>query len=235
MSRQSSSSASSPKRAKGAQRGRPPRIDTEALLEVAREVFLERGVRATTLEVARRAGISEGAVFHRFKTKDALFRAAMGFDPLDLPQFIAETIRSLEGLEVEEALTLLATRLLEKGRVVLPLMMMSWSNPDFMSPEQCDRDRGVYQQMLKEFAAYYEAQMEAGKLRRMDAEVFIRVFIGAVHHYGMTRIFAQEAGEYMLPEGTFIRGLVDLLLHGTLPAPQSSEAVPPYPRRQRAR
>ena len=58
-------------------RGRPPTIDSEKLLAAAREVFLERGIRATTLEVAQRARVSEGSLFHRFKTKEALFRAAL--------------------------------------------------------------------------------------------------------------------------------------------------------------
>ena len=61
-------------------RGRPPSIDSERLLTVAREVFLERGIRATTLEVAERAGVSEGVLFHRFKSKEGLFGAAMEFD-----------------------------------------------------------------------------------------------------------------------------------------------------------
>jgi AcrR family transcriptional regulator len=220
-------------RTKRAARGRPPSIDTEALLEVAREVFLERGIRATTLEVARRAGISEGAVFHRFKSKEALFQAAMRFDAEEAPRVLTDICRALDGLEIREALTLLATKMLDMARVALPLMMMTWSNPDFISPAQCDKNLSVYTKMLKAFAAYFEARMEAGELRRVDAEILTRTFIGAVHHYGMTRIFAQEAGEYVIPEGMFVRGLVDLLLQGALPpsepAPKSS------PRRSRLR
>src|SRR6185436_12009941 len=56
---------------------RPPKIKDEEILAAAREVFLEKGIRATTAEVARRAGIAEGSVFNRFPTKLALFQAAM--------------------------------------------------------------------------------------------------------------------------------------------------------------
>ena len=62
-------------------RGRPPVISQERLLEIAREVFLELGFRATTAEVASRAGVAEGTIFLRFKSKAELFRAAMQFDP----------------------------------------------------------------------------------------------------------------------------------------------------------
>lgn len=230
MSEESQSPRSGPRKGtRRAPRGRPPSIDTEALLEVAREVFLERGIRATTLEVARRAGVSEGTVFHRFKSKEALFRAAMRFNPEDVPGFITGTLDSLEGMEIREALTHLASRMLEAGRVALPLMMMSWSNPDFVSPAQCAKNSSIYQRLLTALASYFEAQMEAGRLRRVDAEVLTRVFVGAVHHYGMTRIFTSEVGEPVFPEGMFVRGLVDLLLDGTQPL------EPAAPRRYRLR
>src|SRR5687767_6927832 len=77
-------------------RGRPPVISNERLLEVAREVFLELGIRATTLEVASRAGIAEGTIFLRFKSKEELFRAAMQFDPNQALAFV-ERLPSLAG------------------------------------------------------------------------------------------------------------------------------------------
>ena len=59
-------------------------------------MFLELGIRATTLEVARRAGVAEGTIFHRFKSKEELFRAAMQFDP-DEALAIVERLPSRAG------------------------------------------------------------------------------------------------------------------------------------------
>ena len=56
---------------------RPVSIDDDVILRAARDVFLEHGVRGTTAEVAQRAGVSEGSVFKRWKTKEELFHAAM--------------------------------------------------------------------------------------------------------------------------------------------------------------
>lgn len=213
---------SSELRGKTARRGRPPTIDSEKLLEVAREVFLERGIRATTLEVAERAGVSEGAVFHRFKSKEGLFRAAMHLDEDDVPQLFLNAVQELDGLVIEEALLQLATALLEIGRVALPLMMMSWSNPDRCGATPFDKKKAGYHDFLKRLARYFETEMEEGRLRRMDAEVMARVFLGSVHHYCMTRIVVNETDGIMIPEGMFVRGLVDLLLHGALPSERSS-------------
>lgn len=47
-----------------------------ALLDSARALFGERGFRATrTEEIVRRAGLTRGALYHHFESKEALFRA----------------------------------------------------------------------------------------------------------------------------------------------------------------
>jgi hypothetical protein len=63
--------------------------------------------------------------------------------------------------------------------------------------------------------------MEEGKLRQLDAEVMARSLLGAVHHYCLTRIFA-DPGEAMIPEGMYVRGLVDLLLNGAVPSGETA-------------
>ena len=58
-------------------RGRPITLTDDELLEAARAVFLARGLDATTAEIAKRARISESVIFHRYKTKEALFSAVV--------------------------------------------------------------------------------------------------------------------------------------------------------------
>ena len=198
-------------------RGRPRSIDSERLLAVAREVFLERGIRATTLEVAERAGVSEGSLFHRFKSKEALFSAAMDFDHESTPGRLVEAVAEIEELEPAEALMRLSTMLLEVGKIALPIMMMSWSNPKLCGATPFDKKKRKFREFLKALAAYFERRMDEGTLRRMDAEVLARAFIGSVHHYCMTRILVEEGDGATIPEGMFLRGLVDLLLNGALP------------------
>jgi AcrR family transcriptional regulator len=58
---------------------RPLRADAERnrkrLLDAAAQVFAERGLEASTAEIARRAGVGQGTVFRRFPTKDDLVAA----------------------------------------------------------------------------------------------------------------------------------------------------------------
>jgi AcrR family transcriptional regulator len=211
-----------------AARGRPPSIDSQRLLQVAREVFLEQGIRATTLEVAKRAGVSEGAVFHRFKSKEGLFSAAMDFDREEAPRRLLRAVEELDGLELADALEKLSKTLLDVGRVALPIMMMSWSNPQFCGAAQSDdKKKTAFRAFLKAFGAYLDRQMDAGTLRRMDSEVLARALIGSLHHYCMTRILLAEAKEAVIPEGMFVRGLVDLFLNGASARPSSFVDVSP--------
>jgi len=192
------------------------------VLQVAREVFLERGFRATVLDVAERAGVSEGSVFHRFKSKEALFRAAMQLAADDVPKLLMSAVTELDELPVEEALLRLSSALLEIGRVAIPLMMMAWSNPACAGPP--DKNPAKYREFLKRLATYFEAQMDAGTMRKMDSEVPARVFLGSLHHYCMTRVLAGPDAPWIMPEGMYCRGLVDLLLRGALTAPASAQA-----------
>jgi AcrR family transcriptional regulator len=196
-------------------------------------VFLERGIRATTLEVAERAGVSEGVLFHRFKSKEALFSAAMDFDREEPPRRVLKAIEELrrEELEAREAIIRLATTLVEVGRVALPIMMMSWSNPQPLAAPLFDEKRKKFQQILKSLGSYFELQMERGKLRQLDAEVLARTLLGSVHHFVLTRILIEEGDGAAMPEGMFVRGLADLLLNGAA----ASDTSPPRNARFAAR
>ncbi|HEY6079373.1 MAG TPA: helix-turn-helix domain-containing protein, partial [Polyangiaceae bacterium] len=97
---------------------------------MAREVFLELGIRATTAEVASRAHIAEGTIFHRFKSKDELFRAAMNFDPDAAPAMVERLLERAGGGDLRATLIEFAERFMDFGRTAMPMLMMSWSNPE---------------------------------------------------------------------------------------------------------
>src|SRR5436305_3431267 len=97
---------------------RPQSIRDEDILEAARAVFLEGGYQATTAQVAERAGVSEGSLFKRFKSKDDLFRAAMvpGLAQLDWLTVLAEAPGDHS---LEERLFVVGMRLVAHFRTVL--------------------------------------------------------------------------------------------------------------------
>ena len=170
-------------------RGRPPVISTERLLDVAREVFLELGIRATTAEVAARAGIAEGTIFHRFKSKEELFRAAMNFDP-DAGPVLVEALRARACVgDLRQTLIEFTREYLELGRVALPVMMMSWSNPEGQLYQERSEKIARYERVLRALTSFFTDEMHAGRLRHADPEVMSRMLLGSLHHFCMSELF----------------------------------------------
>jgi AcrR family transcriptional regulator len=215
-SHKSSTTTDEPRRG----RGRPASIDNEALLEVARVVFLEQGFQATAEEVARRAGVSEGALFHRFKKKEALFRAAMKMPKEEIVGIFMQSIDAVKDLPLREGLIDLAERMLPIARIALPLMIMSWSNPQSSAPNCYDHNRSFQLQVVTRLGRYFEEQMERGLLRQLDPEVLARTFLGTLHHFTLSRMLTDGEGLGGMPESMFLRGLVDLILEGALLRPE---------------
>lgn len=191
-------------------------IDDEDILRAAREVFLERGIRGTTAEVAARAGVSEGAIFKRWKTKERLFQAAMkGVDDVAWIARLSE--RSGKG-ELLENLVAIGLEAIAFFVQTIPLHMMSWSNrqnaasvfePGEEPPPLVARRRVI---------AYFESEKRAGRLAtHVDPDVLARTFIGAVYNFAAMRVmFGEDDPLPMAPEA-FARGLAGILLRGIEP------------------
>jgi len=202
------------------------------ILAVARAVFLERGIQATTDEVAERAGVSEGTVFRRFKSKDALFRAAMSFSPESLPAFIEGFVSEVGQGDLRERLLSFATRLLELGRTAMPMMMMAWSNPcsDFGLDKISQRSDG-YRKTFGNVRGFFERELAARRLDDRKAELLARIFMGSLHHYCMAELFLGSS-EISPSREDFTRGLVDVLLSAAGYKPPQTSVRRAAPRKE---
>jgi AcrR family transcriptional regulator len=198
---------------------RPISIKDQTIIDAAREVFLERGFAATTAEVAERAGVSEGTLFNRFHSKSGLFQAAMA------PTF--EAIDFLDGVEarvgvgdVREHLTQIAEAGVNFFRKLMPLMMMSWSNPGPTGlPDILTQPNTPPLRALRRLSAYFEAETRLGRLRPFDPEILARIFLGGVQQYVFFELVTKAQHALPLPLPTFLRGLVAVLWDGASPQP----------------
>src|SRR5262245_23076725 len=133
---------------------RPPSISDETILEAARAVFKDKGVLGTSADVAARAGVSEGTIFNRFKSKAELFRAALA------PRWVFETsMRALmanvgQG-DVRDHLVEIGERFLEFFEELVPFILLHTGSPGFAGPP---RPHPAVRQ-IKGVAAYLEAEM----------------------------------------------------------------------------
>lgn len=196
---------------------RPVSIKDQTLIDAARAVFLERGFGATTAEVAERAGVSEGTLFNRFKSKAELFQAAM--EPqLDQLEWLADLDPRVGQGELREHLHELGAAGIEFFRQLMPLVMMSYANPTPSGlPEALTQSNPPPLRALRHLSSYFEAEIRLGRLRPVDPELLARVFLGSVQQYVFFELVTRAQHAMPLPLPTFLRGLVDLLWRGAGP------------------
>ncbi len=199
---------------------RPPSITDEELLRHARAVFLDHGIRATAVDVAHRAGVSEALVFKRFGTKDELFRKSMQ------AELSPDEIGWLADLDARIGRGDLRTHLFEIGmaavrffRKLMPLIMMSWSNTrDAETPTVHARRDAPPFVARRRIEAFFEAERRLGRMREgCDTEIVARLFLGALFNHVSWEITIGAHDPRPLGAEAYVRGVIDLLWDGIAP------------------
>ncbi len=159
---------------------RPRQISDEEILEVARQMFFERGPSVSTNAIAEALEISQAALFKRFGTKAALMRRAMRI-PLtppfiDLLEAGPDTERS-----VREQLEEIARSIDEFFQEFAPaaaVLKMSGC-----PPEDLFRDGQVPPPIraIRALSRWLEQVHAQGRIDLTDAESTAMSFLGALH------------------------------------------------------
>lgn len=191
--------------------GRLPTITNEQILNAAREVFLAEGFGASTVDIARRAGISEGSIFKRFSTKEELFFAAMGIS--DTPTWIKE-LETLPGRgDLKENLITLSLQILEFLREVMPRLMMIRSKGS-LPCEFGGMREPLPVRDLRVLATFFTHELKLGRLRSCNPEVAASMLIGPLVNY----VFLEQMGaSTQIDAETFVQNLVEILWEGVVP------------------
>jgi len=145
--------------------GRKKTISDAELLDVARTVFVSQGFTASTKEIARRAGISEGVIYQRFATKDELFFAAMIPPPSEITRMFQGS--RLTGRKLIQKLTL---AMLDFSREALPVMLPLMMHPGFRLEDLAERHpESPLFVLRRELGPFLLREQAAGRLGRVDA------------------------------------------------------------------
>jgi AcrR family transcriptional regulator len=202
---------------------RPVSIQDDVILRAAREIFLEKGWDATTSEIAAKAGVSHGIIFKRFKTKQALFQSAMQ-EQSDWGQIIPGLLNSSVGRkDVETTLVELGSLFVEKFLLIIPTLMMAWSNKQETenpaeSAAAANKERATKAlQAVKTIAAYLEAEYRLRRIRETDFEVVAQAFVGALWHHAFLQVMLTDGKPGSAKERRYVRRLVKAMWSGIAP------------------
>ena len=203
-------------------RGRPPSIKEKDLLDAARDVFLELGQATTTAKIAQRAGVSEGILFYRYKSKEALLAAVIHRETQP-PEALCDLAKAAGQRSVAENLAGIVETLLEGIFRALPFFELAETSPTSGEIRRllfAKAGKPPPQRIVELVAGYLEAEMRLGRVRTFDPVPVARAIFGGCIDYVRSRRRARGRGD----QGDFVRGLVDFLVHGMV-KPARSERL----------
>ena len=166
-------------------------ISDEDLLTVARTVFVKDGIAASSKDIARRAGVSEGVLFQRFSTKEELFFAAMTTPPLDLHRVFEHP-----GTQGQALLEKITFALVDYFRELLPVLIPLMSHPSFRFEDFAHRQPDSPLVVLRrQLLAFMIREKYAGRIGAVDPSAAALVMWSTAHSVAFFEQLGAQDGE----------------------------------------
>ncbi|MEZ4316095.1 MAG: helix-turn-helix domain-containing protein [Myxococcota bacterium] len=193
---------------------RPRHIPDAEVLDIARACFLELGPGVSTTVIAERIGLSQAALFKRFRTKKELMMAAL------LPPAFPPFIEVMEAGPTDEPIE---AQLAGIGRSVLAFFLeivpcvatlhaSGFDKRDIFGKH--DIPPPIRTQMA--LGTWFEKAVAQGRVRNLPPMHLATAFLGTFH----VRAFMSHVAGRPVPEdpSDYIENVVDTFVHGLLEA-----------------
>ncbi len=198
-------------------------ITYRRLLAVAEEAFARHGYENVSVaQICAQAGVTKGAFYHHFPSKQALFLALIHawVDRLQ-SQLVSALENATDMSATLKAMTETAARALQDAEGKLPLFLAFW--------HRAARDPKVWEAAVAPFhefealiAAYLRRASEAGHLRVSDPETAARALVAQAVGVLLEAALLPDAAD----RATTLRQSIEWLLRG-ITASSSGESYSP--------
>lgn len=199
-------------------RSRRREVDPARLTEAALAQFLECGFAATRMEdVAKRAGISKGAIYLYFPTKEALFRAVVQAGIVPRIEQAEAAVANFDGTARELLSTLMHGLLLE-----------FWDSPSSGIPKLIMGEASQFPGLARDYfqeislrvrgvlAAILQRGVDSGEFRPIDVDYAARAICGALDHQAVLRHSLERHDPEPLEPDRFVDAMLDMIMNGLL-------------------
>ena len=166
---------------------RPRRITDEEILTIARNLLLEHGLNISMRTMAREIGISEGVLFQRFASKDALIRAALSIPVTDADQLLKDANK---GENARIALENIAEAILNTFRQLLPLYIPILHHPDFQGASALSSRTSPFRLFVSALEDHLKAERHAGRLWTESPYMASYSIVSALHNAVLMEIIS---------------------------------------------
>jgi AcrR family transcriptional regulator len=196
----------------------------DEVLDAALDLFIEQGFAQTRVDdIAKRAGISKGAVYLYFPSKESIIEALVRRAVVPIAEHALSFAREYEGdprLVITMVLKMLAGRLTDPRLIAIPKLLM---REVLGFPELAVMYRTeVLDKVMPVVTGLLKKGIDQGYLRQVDPELTIRSIVGPV----MLHLMLAEIFGIVPADGIALDRLIDnhlTILFDGLSAPPSAK------------
>jgi len=151
------------------------------IIKAGQVCFAQHGYDATGVaEICKEAGVSKGAFYHHFPSKQDLYLEILGAWLGELDRMIPEFVDSVETIpEAFRRMSDLVPVVFALGEGQLPVMFDFWTK-SARDPELFERTVEPLKHFEHLFTSYIHRGIDEGSLRDVEPEVAARVLISMV-------------------------------------------------------
>lgn len=189
----------------------------EQIVEAALRVFAQKGFdKATNKDIAQEAGITAGLIYHYFKSKEELLKAALeGNAP---SQLVRSDPTELHDLPPDMMLRFVAQQLLNMAEKERFVQLVSIYLPEMIhNPAIAPLGLPMIQDAVKFLADYLAAKMESGELRQTDPRLTAQIFMGSIMDLILIRQIVHDPIMGAYSREQIVDHLVTMALYGLRP------------------
>lgn len=173
----------------------PEPATRQRILEAALKLVGARGLSELSMDdLAALAEVSRATLYRLFPGKAALFTSLVhAYSPLEP---VMHVIRTLRGEPPEVVMPEIARTVYRAiygaGENRLGMLRAVFFEVGSMAPDTAEAAQDAIRTIVGSLALYVTAQMEAGRIRRMDPLLALQSFVGPIFFHLMTRPLAEK-------------------------------------------
>lgn len=196
----------------------------DEILDAALALFVEKGYAHTSVaEIARKAGVSKGAVYLYFPSKQAVLEGLVerAVSPVAAGALAAADFTSGDIRQTLRAmLTVVTTSLGDPKVFAVPRIVIREAA---VAPEIAEMyRRAVFDTVFPAATGLIEQAISTGQMRPVDPELTLRSLIGPIlAHLLLAEIFGIQPADGLALD-RLIHNHLDILFNGLVPAPEPS-------------
>lgn len=192
---------------------RPKLVSDEEVVQKAREIFIARGPQASTEAIAKALGISQAAIFKRFRTKKKLLLAVIS--PGEMPEWIGDLKKGPDDRPFMVQLKEILSSIQVFSKIVTPLInLIHYSG---ISPREMltSKKESPPIQAMRELTLWLQRSHKKGLIRKVDFSTAAMCILGFMHASMMLNLITEGKGAQIQPQ-QYVNDAAKILCSGLL-------------------